>query len=119
MAAIEAVPAEKRDAWKVHRVQEGDTVAQIAKRYGCTPTALASANGNQLTELDAGDLVVVPAAPARSKVASKKAPVRRSSVRTAAKKGTPAKSTTTAAKKQSSKPAAYKTAAVRSKAVAR
>jgi membrane-bound lytic murein transglycosylase D len=118
MAAVETVPVEKRDSWRVHRVQEGESVAQIAKRYNCTASALATANGgSELIELDAGDLLVIPVAPARPKVVAKKAPAK-STTRTGAKSGTKARSTAST-KKPAAKPAAYKHASARPKTAVR
>ena len=65
--ALETVPAEKRAAWRLHRMSAGDSLASIAKRFSASPAAVLSANAR----LDAawfadrhdGDLVLVPAAP--------------------------------------------------------
>ena len=67
MSALEAVPADKRASWRVHRVAAGDTLAQIGHRYSAAPTAILAANHS----LDAawfqhpqeGALVVIPLAP--------------------------------------------------------
>lgn len=74
-AAIDAVPADKRAAWKLHRVERGETVASIAKRYRMTNASISDANGKSLVEPEAGDLLVIPAA--YSVVDQKPAPVRR------------------------------------------
>lgn len=76
MAAVEVVPAGKRATWRLHRAQEGDTLASIAKRYGVTVNALEQANGAQMDELEAGELVVVPVAP-KPVVAAKRTPAKR------------------------------------------
>jgi membrane-bound lytic murein transglycosylase D len=60
-AAIENVPADKRAAWKLHRVERGETVASIAKRYKTTNAVIADANGRSSVEPEAGDLLVIPA----------------------------------------------------------
>jgi membrane-bound lytic murein transglycosylase D len=59
--AIENVPAEKRAAWKLHRVERGETVASIAKKYRMADTAVAAANVSTAGEPEAGDLLVIPA----------------------------------------------------------
>jgi membrane-bound lytic murein transglycosylase D len=61
-AAIENVPADKRAAWKLHRVERGETVASIAKRYKTTNSVITDANGRSNVEPEAGDLLVIPAA---------------------------------------------------------
>jgi membrane-bound lytic murein transglycosylase D len=57
-AAFTVVPTGRRDSWRLHRVEPGDTFAGIAKRYGATASLVSSANGDSLPE--AGKLVAVP-----------------------------------------------------------
>jgi membrane-bound lytic murein transglycosylase D len=103
-AALRVIPADRRDSWRVHKVEPGDTFAAVAKRYGTTTDVLSSANHDQLPET--GMFAAVPVAypgdrPAPAKAAS----------RTTAKgkaKATPRK-TATASKKTPAK----KTASVR------
>ena len=59
-AALRVIPADRRDSWRVHRVEQGDTFAAVAKRYGTTPDVLSSANHEQLPE--AGAFAAVPVA---------------------------------------------------------
>ena len=59
-AAFRAVPANRRDTWRVHKVDGDDSFATLAKRYGTTAALLSSANHDELPE--AGSLVVIPAA---------------------------------------------------------
>ena len=59
-AAFRAVPANRRDTWRVHKLDSEDTFAGLAKRYGTTAAVLSSANHDDLPE--AGSLVVIPAA---------------------------------------------------------
>jgi membrane-bound lytic murein transglycosylase D len=59
-AALRVIPADRRDSWRVHRVEPGDTFAAVAKRYGTTPEVLSSANHDQLPE--AGLFAAVPVA---------------------------------------------------------
>jgi len=61
-SAIDNVPADKRAAWKLHRVERGETVASIAKRYKMTNSVISEANGRSSVEPEAGDLLVIPAA---------------------------------------------------------
>ena len=60
-SAIDNVPADKRAAWKLHRVERGETVASIAKRYKMTNTVISEVNGRSNVEPEAGDLLVIPA----------------------------------------------------------
>ena len=60
-SAVDNVPADKRAAWKLHRVERGETVASIAKRYKMTNSVISDANGRSDVEPEAGDLLVIPA----------------------------------------------------------
>jgi len=59
-AAFSVVPANRRDAWRVHRVNGEDSFATLAKRYGTGADLVSSANHDVLPE--AGSLAVIPAA---------------------------------------------------------
>jgi membrane-bound lytic murein transglycosylase D len=71
-AAIERVPAEHRTAWRMHKVQTGETLAAIGKRFGMTAAGLASANHFAAAEAAEGDWLVIPAA-ARPQPAAQRA----------------------------------------------
>jgi len=58
-AAFEAVPANRRDAWRIHKVDGEETFASLARRYNTTPAMLSSVNHDTLPT--AGSLVVIPA----------------------------------------------------------
>jgi membrane-bound lytic murein transglycosylase D len=59
-AAFRAVPANRRDAWRVHKLDGEDTFATLARRYNMAAALLSSANHDALPE--AGSLVVIPVA---------------------------------------------------------
>ena len=59
-AALRVIPADRRDSWRVHRVEPGDTFSGVAKRYGTTADLLSSANHDQLPE--SGTFAAVPVA---------------------------------------------------------
>ncbi len=42
--AVAAIPVDKRVSWRYHKVQEGETLASLARTYHTTPTAIAEAN---------------------------------------------------------------------------
>jgi len=42
--AVAAIPADKRVWWRYHKVQDGETLAAIARTYRTTPKAIAEAN---------------------------------------------------------------------------
>ena len=66
-SALELVPADKRAAWRVHRVASGDTLAQIGRRYGAAAPAILAANpslgASWFDHPQEGDLVLIPLAP--------------------------------------------------------
>jgi hypothetical protein len=57
-AAFRAVPANRRDAWRVHKLDGDDTFATLAKRYNMPSALVSSANHDALPET--GSLVVIP-----------------------------------------------------------
>lgn len=59
-AAFRVVPANRRDTWRVQRLDGEDTFATLAKRYSTAVALVSSANHDALPE--AGALVVIPAA---------------------------------------------------------
>ena len=59
-AALETVPANRRDSWRVHRMESGDTFATLAKRFNTSLSALSAANHDELPE--AGAWIAIPAA---------------------------------------------------------
>jgi membrane-bound lytic murein transglycosylase D len=72
VAALESVPADKRDAWRLHRVSAGDNLALIARRYATAPAAILAANGRLDASFfeapEAGEVLLIPAAAAREAV---------------------------------------------------
>ena len=98
MATLQMVPAERRTAWRMHKVEPGETLAAIAKRYGATPAGIVSANNLKSPDAVEGDRLLIPAverpeAPARRSVArrSTASSTRRSTTRATAKKPAPRK----------------------------
>lgn len=61
-AGLEAIPAERRLAWRMHRVEPGETMAAIARRYGATTNSILAANKLvAASEPEAGDHLIIPA----------------------------------------------------------
>jgi membrane-bound lytic murein transglycosylase D len=59
-AAIAAVPEDKRTAWRYHQVEEGDTLAAIAKKYRTTERAITQANNLESNTIAADTKLVIP-----------------------------------------------------------
>ncbi|HTM47058.1 MAG TPA: transglycosylase SLT domain-containing protein [Bryobacteraceae bacterium] len=100
-AALRVIPADRRDSWRVHRVEAGDTFADVAKRYGTTADLLSSANHDLLPE--AGMFAAVPVAYPGDRIpvkaAAKKTAARVSTKKTASARKPAAKSATSASGK--------------------
>jgi membrane-bound lytic murein transglycosylase D len=61
-AALASIPADRRAAWRIHRVAPDETLAAIGKRYGVTPAGLMAANNLAAARPEAGDLLMIPTA---------------------------------------------------------
>jgi membrane-bound lytic murein transglycosylase D len=61
-AALASMPADRRAAWRMHRVAPDETLAAIGKRYGVTPAGLMAANNLASAQPAAGDLLMIPTA---------------------------------------------------------
>jgi membrane-bound lytic murein transglycosylase D len=59
-AAIATIPVEKRVAWRYYKVQPGDTLAGIARKYRTTEKAIAQANNLEGTALAPEARLVIP-----------------------------------------------------------
>ena len=63
MAGLDSIPGDHRLGWRMHRVETGETLGVIAKRYGATPASIVSANHMLATDQPApGDRLIIPAA---------------------------------------------------------
>jgi membrane-bound lytic murein transglycosylase D len=61
-AEIADIPSEKWVSWRRHRVEPGETLTSLAKKYKVTAAAIASANSlGGSTALSAGDKLIIPA----------------------------------------------------------
>src|ERR1700675_3614739 len=62
-AEIADIPADKWVSWRRLRVESGETLTSIAKKYRVTPGAIAAANVLEAgTGLEAGEKLIIPAA---------------------------------------------------------
>jgi membrane-bound lytic murein transglycosylase D len=81
-ASLETIPGAQRASWRMHRVETGDTLTGIAKRYGTTAKSISDANKMNGTEPSAGDHLIIPAtyhAPVAKAPTASKAAVHRTS----------------------------------------
>jgi membrane-bound lytic murein transglycosylase D len=69
--AVEAVPEEMRVYWRYHRVENGETLSEIARRYHTTATAIAEANNLGGTELAKDSKLIIPVSPVKAAATAK------------------------------------------------
>jgi membrane-bound lytic murein transglycosylase D len=63
---IGSIPPDKRIWWRAHKVEGGETIASVAKRFHVSPVALAEVNQvNRNTPLEQGAHLVLPLAPGK------------------------------------------------------
>ena len=61
-AEIADIPADKWVSWRKHRVEAGETLTTIGKKYHVTPVAIAAANNLERGEaLSPGEKLIIPA----------------------------------------------------------
>ena len=61
-AEIADIPPDKWVSWRRHRVESGETLTSIAKKYRVTAAAIADANNlERNAALDAGEKLIIPA----------------------------------------------------------
>ncbi len=65
LTAIAAVPPDMRVWWRYHKVQQGDTLASLARSYHTTSQAIAQANGLDDNEIDPDSKLIIPIAPGK------------------------------------------------------
>jgi membrane-bound lytic murein transglycosylase D len=58
--AIASIPEDKRVAWRYHKIQEGDSLIAVARKYHTTEKAIAQANNLQGTTLMPETKLVIP-----------------------------------------------------------
>jgi membrane-bound lytic murein transglycosylase D len=63
---VEAIPEEMRVYWRYHRVEKGETLSEIARRYHTTATAISEANNLKDTELASNSKLIIPVSPAKA-----------------------------------------------------
>jgi membrane-bound lytic murein transglycosylase D len=63
-AEIADIPPDKWVSWRRHRIEAGETLTAIAKKYHVTASAISAANNLEKGEgLEPGEKLIIPAAP--------------------------------------------------------
>jgi len=117
LAALQSVPAERRASWRMHKVESGETLAAIGRRYGASASVIAAANRIQSDAPETGDLLVIPQATVTPAVLRKVSGARKVSTRKGTSK--PAARSTKTSKVSGKAGAVAKATGKRSSAVGR
>jgi len=72
--AVAAIPEEMRVYWRYHRVEYGETLNDIARRYHTTSSAIAEANNLKETTLAKDSKLIIPVSPVKSSSAKLSSP---------------------------------------------
>ena len=70
--ALANIPLERRASVRIHRVERGETIEDIARRYHAAPSAISAANNNLIDAPEAGDVLIIPAAYHETNAATKR-----------------------------------------------
>ncbi len=103
-AALELIPAERRAAWRMHRVEQGESLASVARLFNLSASQVASANDLK-DEPAPGDRLLIPiayhevASPLRAPKASAGKRTRSSSVMASGKASAKPHSATVSARR--------------------
>ena len=60
LATIAAIPADKRVLWRYHKVESGETLASIAKKYHTTTAQISNVNGLEEDDVQAETRLILP-----------------------------------------------------------
>jgi LysM repeat protein len=63
--AVASIPVDKRVWWRYHKVQDGETLASIARTYHSTPKSIAEANDLEEGALSPDSRLIIPIAPGK------------------------------------------------------
>ena len=63
--AMATIPQDMRTYWRYHRVEYGDTLPSIARKYHTSASSIAEANNLSDDEVKAGTKLIIPIAPGR------------------------------------------------------
>lgn len=112
-AALETVPAQDREAWRLHHVLAGDTLDSIARAYHLSAGRIVAVN-RAADSLEAGDVLLIPAAYHEdSYPATRTAKHARHSSATAARRGSAVHATRIASTRRVSSQVLHRKAALR------
>ncbi|HET7208516.1 MAG TPA: LysM peptidoglycan-binding domain-containing protein [Terriglobales bacterium] len=70
--SIAAIPVGMRVWWRYHKVQDGDSLASIARTYRTTTKAIAQTNHLDSDDLESGSRLIIPIAPGKHAISEDK-----------------------------------------------
>ena len=85
VAALQVIPSQHLDSWRMHRVGPEETLAAIGKRYGVTPANIVSVNRLESAQAVEGDRLLIPS------VQRAPAPVAKKTISASARRRPPAR----------------------------
>ncbi len=62
LMALDAVPALHRANWRIHRVEAGETLTEIARHFSTAVASISAVNEQLADPPETGDMLVIPAA---------------------------------------------------------
>ena len=64
--AIAAIPSDMRTLWRYYRVEPGDSLASISRKYHATPASITQANNLPADYVEVGSKLIIPVSAGRS-----------------------------------------------------
>jgi spore germination protein YaaH len=61
LASLGQIPADRRNAWRMHKVESGEDVSSIARLFNAAPAQILAANNLTDSEVAPGSRLVIPA----------------------------------------------------------
>jgi len=111
LAALDCVPPAHRTQWRIHKVVEGETLADIAHRYSTPATAITAANERAHLP-ETGDLLVIPVGHASTTTPGPRLVASSQHGRTSARRTSATRRTAAAPATSAKQKGAYKTASL-------
>ncbi len=82
------LPPQKRTKWKKHRIRNGETLGQIARRYKTTPSVIRQVNKFRGNNIRAGRDLIIPVAVKQFSTYTQTADYRKKNIQNTKRKGT-------------------------------
>jgi hypothetical protein len=105
--ALDIIPPMHRANWRIHRVTNGETLADIARHYSMPLAAISTANQSMNALPEAGDLLIIPASYRAERATIQRA--KTATHRKATHAGTQSHRRVAAGPRPSTRPSSYKT----------